>query len=393
MKRAITIILALSALLSATADEKGKGYVFTDGKVIPSTKIENQFRSGTCWCYSAVTFLEDEILRQGGDKVELSEMWLARNIYFDKAVKYVRLHGHLNFAEGGATADVIEAYNKYGIVPQDVYKGLNYGTELPVFKEVMTVIKNYLDGVIAAKGSTLTTAWQRGLDGILDAYFGVRPEKFTYNGKEYTPKSFAESLPLKTSDYISLTSFTHHPFYSKFVLEVEDNWLWAESYNIPIDELVEVVDNSIDKGYTVVWATDVSERGFARKKCIGVIPDEKVESIEGTDAEKWGAMTKLEKAKLIYNLDSPRKEMEVDQQKRQEAFDNYSTTDDHGMVIVGTAKDQTGNEFYKVQNSWGEDYPYKGFFYFSKTFLKYKTTSIMVNRNAIPKDVRKKLGL
>lgn len=393
MKQFLAIILALAISIPAAADDgkKGEGYVFTDGKILKTTSVKDQYRSGTCWCYSGLSFLENEILRKSGEEMDLSAMWIVRNIYFEKAVKYVRLHGSLNFAVGGSHEDVIHGIKEYGIVPTEVYPGFNYGTAKPEFGEIDAVLRAYVDAIIKNRNRRLTTAWQAGLNGILDSYFGVRPEKFTYKGKEYTPKSFAESLPIDLNEYISITSFTHHPFYTKFVLEIPDNWQWSYSYNVPMDELIQIVDNSLANGYTVGWGTDVSEKTFSRKKAIGIIIDDPDDSLEGTDAARWSRMSPEEKDDEIFK--TPRKEKEITQEMRQMAFDNYQTTDDHGMVIVGDAKDQTGGMFYKVKNSWGERGPYKGFYYFSKTFVAYKTTDIMVNVNAVPKPIRKKLGL
>lgn len=253
------LLLAGLALMVCSASAKKpaqktqeEGYKFTDLTTVPNTSVKDQHRSGTCWCYSALSFLENEILRAGGPEMDLSEMWIVRNMYFDKGVKYVRLHGHLNFAEGGAAHDVIEGIKKYGIVPQEVYPGLNYGTEKPVFGELDAALKAYLDAVIKARNNgVLTTAWQDGLNALLDTYFGVRPEKFTYEGKEYTPESFAASLPIKMDDYVSIASFTHHPFYSEFIIEVPDNWMWETVYNVPLEEMMAVVDNAMANNYSI----------------------------------------------------------------------------------------------------------------------------------------------
>ena len=390
MKRLTLILLFAAGLtLSAYAD---KGYKFTDGKLVKTTSVKNQFRSGTCWCFSALSFLENEIMRAGGEELDLSEMWIVRNIYFEKAVKYVRLHGSLNFAVGGASHDVINGIRNYGIVPDEVYRGLNYGTDKPHFNEIDAVLKAYVDAIIRNPNKKLTTAWQNGLNAILDSYFGVRPEKFTYKGKEYTPQSFAESLPINIDDYVSIGSFTHHPFYTKFIIEVPDNWAWDTIYNVPLDEMMAVIDNALANDYSVEWATDVSERGFSRTKAIGIIPEADVESMSGTEAERWGKLTDKEKEDALYSFDKPRKEKKITQQMRQEAFDNYETTDDHGMVIIGTATDQNGNNYYKVKNSWDVRPPYGGYYYFSRPFAEYKTISIMVNKNAVPTEIRQKLG-
>lgn len=396
MKRSILLAAAtLGAIFTIAAQEadKPEGYKFTDTKTVKTVPVTNQYKSGTCWCFSTVSFIEEEILRAGGPEIKLSEMWIVRNIYFEKAVKYVRLHGSLNFAVGGAAHDVTHAIEKYGIVPREVYKGLNYGTEMPEFGEIDEVLKAYVDAVIKNKNGKLTPAWQDGLNAILDAYFGERPETFTYEGKEYTPHTFAESLPVKMSDYIEFSSYTHHPFYSSFIIEVPDNWLWGEVYNVPLNEMMQVIDDAIAEGHPVAWGTDVSEKGFRGAKAIGIIPEEAEKNMVGSDAERWGKLSSAEKEAQIYSLDQPVKEKTITQEMRQTAYDNYETTDDHGMVIVGTAVDQNGSPFYKVQNSWGDRGPYEGFYYFSRPFVEYKTMDIMVNKNVVSKELLKKLGL
>ncbi len=400
MKKMLTLLVALCGTMAAWAQapeaKAAEGYQFTDVKVIETTPVKNQNRSGTCWCYSTMTFLEAEILRAGGEAVHLSEMFAVRHAYMKKAEMYVRMHGHLNFAEGGAAHDVTEVIKEYGIVPNEVYTGMNYGTELADFHEITPVMTAYLDAVIKAGDTSrrpLTTAWKRGFNAILDEYFGELPESFVWKGKEYTPKSFAESLPIDMDDYIDLSSFTHHPFYEQFVLEVPDNWMWGQVYNLPMEEMMRVVDHALENGYTLAWGTDVSEKGFSRTKAIGVIPETDPKSMSGTEAERWGSLTAKEREAALYSFEKPTKEREITQEMRQEAFDNYETTDDHGMVIVGTAKDQNGTIYYKVQNSWDTVKPYDGFWYFSKPFVAYKTTDLMVNKKALPKDIAKKLGL
>ena len=393
MKRFITLFCLFVALVvSASAQEK-KGYQFTDVKVVKGTSVKNQFRSGTCWCFSGLSFLENEIMRAGGEAMDLSEMWIVRNIYFEKAVKYVRLHGHLNMAVGGAFHDVTKGIEKYGIVPQEVYEGLNYGTDKPVFGEIDAILKAYVEAVVQNKNKKLTTAWKDGLNAILDTYFGKMPETFTYKGKEYTPHSFAESLPIKMSDYVFVTSYTHHPFYEQYIVEVPDNWMWEKAYNVPLDELMQIVDNALANNYSVGWAADVSEKGFHRTKAIGIVPEDNIESMSGTEAERWGRLSAQERQRELYSFDKPVKEKKITQQMRQEAFDNYENTDDHGMVIEGLATDQLGNPFYKVKNSWDVRPPYEGYYYFSRPYVEYKTMEIMVNKNAIPKIIRKKMGI
>ncbi len=395
MKKLFVMTLAVMFGLSLSAQEQQRGYQFTDTKVLETTPVKDQARSGTCWCFSTLSFLEAEIIRNGGEPVHLSEMWVVRNIYFEKAVKYVRLHGHLNFAVGGASHDVTHAIKEYGIVPYDVYSGMNYGTTKPAFGEIDAVLKAYVNAILANPNRQLTTAWQEGLNGILDAYFGKMPATFEWKGKTYTPKSYAESLPIDVDDYVDMTSFTHHPFYTKFVLEIPDNWMWGASYNVPLDELMRTIDNALDKGYTVAWGTDVSEAGFSRTKAVGVVPETDLSQLDlsGSEAERWGKLTDAERNAALYSFSEPRQERKITQEMRQEAFDNYLTTDDHGMLIMGTATDQNGTPYYKVQNSWNDLPPYGGFWYFSKPFVEFKTMSIMVNKASIPADIRKKLGI
>lgn len=392
----LTLALVAGFALPGSAQETTpptEGYRFTDVKTIPTTPVKDQYKSGTCWCYSTLSFLESEILHAGGAPIHLSEMWIVRNIYFEKAVKYVRLHGSLNFAVGGASHDVIHGIKEYGIVPQEVYTGFNYGTQKAEFNEIDAVLKAYVEQIVKAPNKTLTTAWQEGLNGILDAYFGPMPETFVYEGKEYTPRSFAESLPIDMDDYVDITSFTHHPFYSEFVIEVPDNWMWGRSYNVPLDEMMRTIDHALENGYTVAWGTDVSEPGFSRTKGLGVMPETDLQNMEGSEAERWGKLTEAERLAALYKFDEPVKERTVTQEMRQKAFDNYETTDDHGMLIMGTATDQNGTPYYKVQNSWNVRPPYDGFWYFSHPFVACKTMSIMVNKKAIPADIRKKLGI
>mgnify|MGYP000366231624 FL=1 len=392
----IALCLALTAGAQTADTTSAEGYRFTDTKIIPTTAVKDQSRSGTCWCFSTLSFLESEILRAGGPALHLSEMWIVRHSFMDKAEKYVRMHGTINFAEGGASHDVTEGIKAHGIVPFEVYPGLNYGTEKPDFHELSVVLKAYLDAVVKTgdkSGKALSTAWKRGFDAILDEYFGPLPETFTYEGKEYTPETFAAQLPIDLDNYIDISSFTHHPFYTQFIIEVPDNWMWGTVYNVPLDEMMQIIDHALEQGYTVSWGTDVSEKGFSRTKAIGIVPEADTESMSGTEAERWGKLTDKEKEAALYKFDKPGKERTITQQMRQTAFDNYETTDDHGMLIMGTATDQAGNRYYKVQNSWNVLPPYDGFWYFSRPFVAYKTTSIMVNKQALPKEIARKLGL
>jgi len=391
-------LLAFTWNVSAQDKEKSskeEGYHFTTVKELPHTSVKDQYRSGTCWAFSGLSFLESEMLRMGKPKVNLSEMFVVYHCYIDKAIKTVRLHGNLNFGPGGAFHDVTYVLKNYGIVPEDVYTGLNYGEKKHVHGEMDAVLKGIVDAVIENKNRKLSTAWEESVTGTLDAYLGNLPTKFDYKGKNYTPKTFAnEYCGLNPDDYVEITSFTHHPFYSKFKLEVPDNWEWDEVYNVPLDEMMKIIDNSLNTGYTVAWAADVSEKGFSTsKKGVAVVPDADVKDMTDSELSKWEKLTAKEKKEQLYKLDKPGKEKHITQEMRQEAFDDWQTTDDHGMHIIGLAKDQNGTMYYKVKNSWGDYNAWDGYFYASKPYVRYKTTCIMVNKNAIPKAIREKLGL
>lgn len=394
MKKIFTSVFMLAAILSSSMyAQDNDGYQFTTVKEVKISPVKNQNRTGTCWCFSGLGFLESELLRMGKGEYDLSEMFIVNHSYKDKADKYVRLHGYLNFAQGGSFGDVLYAAKHYGLVPESVMNGLNYGETMHVHGEMESAASNYLKAIIKNPNRKLSTAWKKGFDGIIDAYLGELPEKFTYNGKEYTPKSFAEELGLNIDDYVSLTSFTHHPFYSAFPIEVQDNWRWDLSYNLPIDELMQVFDNAINNGYSVAWASDVSEKGFSRN---GVAVAADIESMErsGSDQDRWLGLSQTQKDQEIKKmLEKPCQEIKVTQELRQEEYDNYKTTDDHGMLIYGIAKDQTGKKFYMVKNSWGTDNKYKGTWYASETFVAFKTMNIVVHKNAIPKEIRAKLGI
>ncbi len=396
--KVLTAICALSLLsFNARGEECEKdtlGYQFTVTKELKTNSVKDQSRSGTCWSFSALSFIEDDLLRQGKPSVDLSEMFVVRNNYIEKAIKYVRMHGTLNFAAGGSAYDVLYIIDKYGIVPEEVYSGLNYGTDHHYHAELDAVLKNYLDAVIANPNKKLTTSWLDGFVAVVDAYLGKVPETFTYEGKEYTPQSFAQSLGIQVDDYISLTSYTHHDFYKPFAVEVPDNWLWSDSYNLPLDEMMATIDHAIEHDCSIMWASDVSERGFQYLKGFAVVPVEKKNNnLSGTELSRWVKLSRAQKEDELYKFESPEEEKVIDQQMRQEAFDNYETTDDHGMVIMGTAVDQNGTRYYKVKNSWGTEQIYGGFFYASEAFVRYKTMSIVVRKDAVPAKILKKLNL
>ena len=385
------ISAAVLAMISAsTFAQDAPQYNFTTVKENPVTSIKNQYRSGTCWCYSALSFIESEILRTKGIETDLSEMFVVGRSYHDRAVKYVRLDGHLNFAAGSSFGDVLHVIDDYGIIPQSVYSGFNYGTEMPEQNELDAVLKGYVDAARRNPNKKLTTAWVNGLDGILDAYFGEAPETFTVDGVEYTPESYRDFLGINYEDYVNITSFTHHPFYEPFIIEVCDNWRWDSAYNLPMEEMMEVIYNAIDKGYTIAWGSDVSETGFTRDG-LAVMPDVKAKATAGSDQERWvGKATEVEKEEVKAELP---KEMTITQEMRQEGYDRKTTTDDHGMHIYGTAVDQNGTKYFLVKNSWGVTGKYDGIWYASDAFVRYKTLNIVVHKDALPKHIAKKLGI
>ena len=405
MKKFFVLALGLMMATGAMAGEakpkkqaeQSEGIQFTVVKENPITSIKNQNRAGTCWCYSSLAFIESELLRMGKGEYDFSEMFLVHNTYLDRADKAVRTHGDVSFAQGGSFYDVIYGMEAFGLVPEaEMRPGVMYGMELSNHNELSAVSDAVVAAIAKGKLRSLQVSpdgemlWKKAIEAIHDIYLGERPEKFTYNGVEYTPKSFYESLGLNADDYVSLTSYTHHPFYSAFALEIPDNWRWAQSYNLPIDELMEVFDYAIMNGYTIAWGSDVSEDGFTREGT-AILPDVDKASAEldGSDMAKWLKMTEAERKSKPMAV----AQKWVSQEERQLGYDNRETTDDHGMQIYGIAKDQKGTEYYMVKNSWGEAGTYKGIWYASKAFVRYKTMNIIVHKDAIPAAIRAKLNL
>ena len=394
---ALLAVVALNVNAEEKKAEKSNANkpVFTVIKENKITSIKNQSRSGTCWDYSTLSFLEAEILKKTGKTYDLCEAFVANKTYFDRAVQVVRMHGDCQFAQGGSAYDPIYCLKHYGICPEDAMPlpGTLYGDSLNNFNEFFDVMTPYVLSVAKSKTDKLSSQWKVALQGIIDAYLGKCPEKFTYQGKSYTPMSFAQSLEINLDDYESFTSYTHHPFWTAFAVEVQDNWRNPLSWNLPLDDMMRIIDNAVMNGYTVAWGGDVSEPGFTRDGLAYSIDAKKAQSLSGSDMAHWLKLTKTEKKNVLDSLGCKVPEVTPTQKLRQERFDNWELTDDHGMLIYGIAKDQNGKEYYMVKNSWGETGDYKGIWYMTKNYIANNTMDFIVNKNAVPKDIRKKLGI
>ncbi len=408
MKKLFALVAV--AILGTTAfaqeakesEKQDSGYHFTVIKENPITSIKDQNRAGTCWAYSGLAFLESELIRTGKGEFDLSEMYVAYKTYLDRAMKAYRTGGETSFSQGGAFSDVIWCLKYYGMVPEEVMRpGVMYGDTLSNHGELSTIT----NAMVKAASKDIkkpqvdkdgTMLWMKAVDEVHQIYLGKNPTEFTYKGVKYTPMSFAkDALGLNADDYVSITSYTHHPFYTKFVLEISDNWRWSETYNVPIDEMMEIMDYAIDNGYTIAWGSDVSEDGFRAgvRKGFCVLPDldNKGKDNGGSDMAHWTGLSREERSKEAYEHPTPQRW--VSQEERQAGYDLKETTDDHGMQIYGRAKDQMGNEYYMVKNSWGEVYEYKGMFYASKAFVRYKTMNYVIHKDALPAHIAKKLGI
>ena len=404
MKKIMTIALALFVAVGSAGAAKKKAPekkntnkpVFTTIKEIPITSVKDQNRSGTCWDYSTLSFFEAEILKNTGKTYDLCESFVCNKTYMERAIQVVRFHGDCQFAQGGSAEDVLATMKTHGIVPEGTmpFPGSLYGDSLNNFNEFFSVLEPYVGAIAKSDAKKISGQWKVGLQGILDAYLGKCPEKFTYEGKQYTPKSFMASLGIDLNDYVSITSYTHHPFYTAFAVEVQDNWRFPLSYNVPMDEMMQIIDNAIEQGYTVAWGGDVSEDGFTRKGLAYAVDAKKTtQNLQGSDMAKWLKMTATKKRDIIDSLGCTVPEIVPTQKMRQDRFDNWELTDDHGMHIFGVAKDQNGKEYYMVKNSWGETGDYKGIWYMTKAFIAANTMDFLINKKAIPANIRKKLGL
>ncbi|MDY4663948.1 MAG: C1 family peptidase [Alloprevotella sp.] len=365
---------------------------FTVIKQNPITSVKDQHRSGTCWAYSSLGFLEAELLRMGKGEHDLCESFLVYNTYMDRADKAVRTHGDASFSQGGSFYDAIYCLKHYGIVPQDAmpFPGSLYGDSLFNFNQLDAVASAYVSAIAKGNLKKISPTWKSDLSNIYKNYFGELPTTVVAGGKTYTPQQYVtDYLGLNPDDYVSLTSYTHHPFYTKFILEIQDNWRWAESYNLPLDEFMEVCDAAVRNGYTFAWGADVSESYFSRDGVARVPATLKDNDITGSDAARWTGSN----AKNGASIKTSNNEKTITQELRQLGYDNWETTDDHGMVIYGLAKNKQGDEYFMVKNSWGDYGKYHGMFYASKAYVAYKTMNILIHKSAIPAHIAKKLGL
>ena len=390
---ALLAVFALNANAEEKKDENKNKPVFTTIKANPITSVKDQNRSGTCWAYSTLSFFEAEILKATGKTYDLCESFVANKDYMDRAVQVVRLHGDCQFAQGGSAYDVYYVLKNYGICPEDAmpFPGSLYGDSLNNFNEFFGQLEPYVAGIARSKANKISSQWKVGLQGILDAYLGKCPESFTYQGKKYTPKSFAASLGLNWDNYVSVTSYSHKPYYTQYAVEVQDNWRNPLSWNLPMEDMARIIENAIMNGYTVAWGGDVSEPGFTRKGLAYFYDTKKMESLSGSDMARWLKMSPAKRTNLVDSLGCTVPELEPTAEQRQQRFDNWELTDDHGMLIFGIAKDQHGKEYYMVKNSWGETGDYKGIWYMTKNYIVANTMDYMVNKNAIPADILQKM--
>jgi bleomycin hydrolase len=375
----VPLFLLLGYCGSLFSQNNTQGYKFTAVKQVPATPVKDQSKTNTCWSFSAVSLLESELIKAGKGEFDLSEMFIVYHTYLRKADKFVRMHGNIEFAGGGENNDVTDVIKSWGIVPETAYSGMKDGEVAHNHLEMDKLLRLYVDGIVKNGNQFLSPVWNSGFEGILQSYLGKLPKKFNFQGKEFTPQSFSEYLGINPDNYVMVSSFTHHPFFQTFIPELPDNWSWGKAYNVPLEEMSAIVDNALTNGYSVAWASDVSDKGFNFKTGVAVLPE--LDEKNSTQSE-WDKV-----------FAAPGKERAVNQDLRQRDFDNYSTTDDHGMHITGMATDQLGKKYYLVKNSWGTENPYKGYIYVSEAFFRLKTTVIFLNKNALSETIRQKLGV
>lgn len=383
-----------SLALSAQTKDTTKGFNFVIGKQIPVTSVKDQANSGTCWAFATTSFIEAEILRTKGIDCDLSEMFFVRNVYSAKADRFMRFNGSLNFGQGGQAHDVTNSMRNFGLLTEAVYPGLLPGEKKHSHAELEAVLNAMLKSVVANPGRKLSPNWKKAFDAVIDTYLGTVPEKLDRNGKMLSPREYMESLSINPDDYVEITSYNHHPFYEQFILEIPDNWQHQLYYNVPLDDLQSIIDNALDKGYTVCWDGDVSDKGFSHNKGVAVIPDQESPDLDNSEKLKWEKMTDKDKQKMLFSFEEPVKESFIDQETRQLDFDNHKATDDHLMHITGWVTDQHQTRYYITKNSWNsQSNDFGGYLNMSASYVRLNTIAIMVHKDAVPKAIARKLKI
>lgn len=362
-------------------------FSFTEKISLKASPVKDQYSSGTCWSYATTSFLESELARKTGKIYDISEMYFVRKIYEAKAIQYVRMHGTANFGQGGQAHDVLGVVEKYGLMLESEYSGMANGQKKPEHSELEAVLTAVVEAISKNPGGKLSPEWMNTISSILDVYLGKLPENKITENQEITAL-------INVNNYIEITSYQHHPFYTSFALEIPDNWSGGQYYNVPIDELIEIIDYSLGSGYSVCWDGDVSDKGFSHQKGLALLPETNISNLPPTEQSKWENVSEKDRKQQLFAFDKPVAERKITQEVRQTAFDNYSATDDHLMHITGTVNDQNGTRYFKTKNSWAEDSNKQGgYLYISEAYARLNTIAIMVHKDAIPKAIKQKLGI
>ena len=391
--KTIVLLLALIVIMPSLLFAQERAYQITDDVVVPHTSVKNQSRSGTCWCFAGIGMVEAEILRKYNVELDLSEMYLVRWAYANKFEKYVRMQGTCNFSPGGEVFDVLYAINENGMMTEEAYNGLVLGEGIHNHGELHSVLAEYGKIVNKQHNGKISKAWPAMVQSVLDVYLGTTPETFEFEGSQYDAKSFAEKYPININDYVQIGAFTNHENYKPYIMPIQDNWTNTLTYNMPLDELMNELDNALNNGYTVGWAQDVSDKGFSRDAGVGVVLENDIEKIRQSDPKKYKKMSDDEIRASLYKFETVMPEKEVTEDMHQEAYENGQTTDDHSMLIVGIAHDQQGNKYYKVKNSWSANYGYDGYWYCSEPYVRLHTMFFTVNKEGLTSDIKNKLEL